>query len=128
MTHLEPTKSVPALPSKIEPDAHGQAPPISSWDTQAYVDWAWGKYKGGTGCYAAWKVIKGDKPEKPEGAVTKFLHNLLDEAITREPRHDNRHRALVRPRTFGQRVQRALNPRRELAGLVHLVLERDLLQ
>ena len=25
MTHLEPTKSVPALPSKIEPDAHGQA-------------------------------------------------------------------------------------------------------
>ena len=25
MTHLEPTKSVPALPSRSEPDAHGQA-------------------------------------------------------------------------------------------------------
>jgi hypothetical protein len=25
MTHIEPTKSVPAPPSKIEPDAHGQA-------------------------------------------------------------------------------------------------------
>ena len=25
MTHLEPAKSVPAPPSKIEPDAHGQA-------------------------------------------------------------------------------------------------------
>jgi hypothetical protein len=25
MTHFEPTKSVPALPPKSEPDAHGQA-------------------------------------------------------------------------------------------------------